>query len=101
MHLKVEVNGKKEIHSFEGKNKITIGRSPSCDIQVVAEGISRKHVDITCENGDFYVVDHGSTNGTFVNEEQIKAGEKVSFNTFFPIKLGFHVTVHLLNETDL
>lgn len=101
MHLKVEFNGKSQVHSFKGKNKITIGRSPSCDIQIVAEGVSRKHVDIQEKNGDYFVIDHGSTNGSFINEEQLKAGQAYQFNSFFPLRLGFNVYVFLLDETQV
>ena len=100
MQLKIESNGKSKHYSLKGKSKVTIGRSPSCDIQVIAEGVSRKHVDIVEKKGDYFIIDHGSTNGSFIDENQLKAGEKYSFNTFFPLRMGFNVYVYLLDEND-
>ena len=98
MQLKIEANGKSKVYSLKGKNKVSIGRSPSCDIQIVAEGVSRKHVEITNNKGDVSVIDLGSTNGSFIDENQLKQGQKYTFNTFFPIRMGFNVYVYLLDE---
>ena len=53
------------------KEMTTIGRSASNDIEVDAEGISRQHASIRRDTDGFFVSDLGSTNGTFVNGEQV------------------------------
>src|SRR5258708_16785721 len=50
---------------------MTVGRGSSCQIQVTDAGVSSKHAKIYCENNQFYVMDLGSTNGTFVNDADI------------------------------
>jgi two-component system, cell cycle response regulator len=52
--------------------ELVIGRSSKADIQVDQESISRHHAKIvTKQNNNVSVVDMGSTNGTFVNDEKV------------------------------
>src|SRR5436190_5833581 len=50
---------------------MTVGRGSSCQIQVTDAGVSSKHAKVYCEDNVFYVMDLGSTNGTFVNDQDI------------------------------
>lgn len=100
MFLKVEIDGVQKVFSFEGKSSITVGRDPDSDLQLLAEGVSRKHL-LVCEvNGDVFIEDLGSTNGTFLNGEKIQKGELVRFNSFFPIQLGESAQLFLMDETS-
>src|SRR3989442_14860125 len=62
----------------------TVGRGSSCNIKIGDAGVSSKHAKIWCEDGVFFVMDLGSTNGTFVNDrdvdrEQLSDGDTVTF----------------------
>lgn len=64
--------------------KITVGRLPDNSLQVDDGSISSHHAEIVLENGQFHLHDLGSTNGTFVNDEQVtdailKHGDEVRF----------------------
>ena len=48
-------------------NKITIGRVPDNDVVIDNLAVSRHHAIISEEQGNFYVEDQQSINGTFVN----------------------------------
>ena len=66
--------------------EIVIGRSSDLDMVLVEDMVSRKHAKITTENGDIYIQDLGSTNGTFVNGEKItqnrlKEGDRILVGT--------------------
>src|SRR5437660_7650459 len=50
---------------------MTVGRGSSCQIQVTDAGVSSKHAKVYCENNQFYVMDLGSTNGTYVNDKDV------------------------------
>ncbi len=52
-----------------------IGRDEGCDIQIVDEMISRRHLEICCrqeqETQRFYATDLKSANGVFINGRQV------------------------------
>ncbi|MDF1823446.1 MAG: FHA domain-containing protein [Verrucomicrobiales bacterium] len=57
-----------ELDAYE---QITIGRGPDNDLVLDHVSLSGSHAVIQNEGGSFKVTDLGSTNGTFVNGEQI------------------------------
>jgi hypothetical protein len=61
---------------------ITVGRSADADIVLLDERVSRIHCGIRLWDGDFYIKDLKSRNGTWVNNEKVdvaklKAGDTV------------------------
>jgi len=54
---------------------VTLGRDPACDIAFSPSRamVSRKHATIRSVDGQYILEDHGSFNGTFVNEQRISA----------------------------
>jgi len=52
-----------------------IGRDPQCQLRPASPAISKQHCGIANRDGKVYVRDCGSTNGTFVNDEQV-GGER-------------------------
>ncbi|MFN2591002.1 MAG: FhaA domain-containing protein [Actinomycetota bacterium] len=53
------------------KDRVSIGRLEESDIALSDPGVSRRHAEVQRRDGDFVVVDLGSTNGTMVNEAAI------------------------------
>ncbi len=55
------------------KPSVWLGREPNCDIVFDADAVmvSRRHAEIRRENGNFFIEDNGSFNGTLVNEQRI------------------------------
>ncbi|MDQ3800197.1 MAG: FHA domain-containing protein [Acidobacteriota bacterium] len=55
------------------KDSFWLGRDPNCDIVLEASAVmvSRKHAQVSRQNGGFVVTDNGSFNGTLVNEQRI------------------------------
>jgi len=76
-----------------------VGRSKSCDITVKSNAISRQHIRIEQKSGDILVTDLGSSNGTFINGQQIAANQPTAFTTFFPINIGTNIIITLVDET--
>jgi len=65
-----------------GEQPITIGRSPDADIVLLDEKVSRIHCGIRLWDGDFYIKDLKSKNGTWVNGDRaevakMRAGDSV------------------------
>lgn len=69
-----------------------IGRGSGCAIALSDKSISRKHLRVENVGGKIFIVDLGSSNGTFLNGERIKDGQveatgeiRVGVNTVFTI----------------
>jgi hypothetical protein len=70
--LVVRAGGGRAGESFRPAGTRTrIGRSPDCDIFLDDVTVSRNHAVLVEENGEFFVEDQGSLNGTFVNRRRI------------------------------
>jgi len=70
----VTADGTREFVLKPGEN--AVGRQDA-DILLAHNTVSRKHATITVEEGEVYVEDAGSTNGTTVDGRKIEAGDKV------------------------
>ena len=62
-----------------GDDPVTFGRTPDNDIQIDDRAVSNRHAEVVREHDDkgtsiYYLVDLGSTNGSYVNE--IMVGKK-------------------------
>ena len=55
-----------------GARPVTIGRHPDCDVVIEDVSVSRQHAHIIRVNGDYYVEDLQSRNGTQVNSSDIQ-----------------------------
>lgn len=64
--------------SFVPDNPIYIGRSKQCALRLDQADISARHARLGYEGGEFWVEDLGSTNGTFVNQQQISGRVNVA-----------------------
>lgn len=53
------------------RNPVTIGRGADSYIVLEGDSVSRRHAHLERRANAWFVVDDGSTNGTYVNEEQI------------------------------
>ncbi len=70
-----------------GEGEVLVGRLEELPIPCIAEGVSRRHARlVSAPDGSWMVEDLGSTNGTWVNEEQVKQktlaeGDQVRFGS--------------------
>jgi len=85
--------------AFQGQTAVVaqvdtlVGRSTVCDVQIYDPKVSRRHFQIRFANGAFCLQDQGSTRGTRINGEQLKAqrlhnGDRI---TLGDSELIFHV----------
>ncbi|MGW9637343.1 MULTISPECIES: FhaA domain-containing protein [Nocardiopsis] len=64
--------------SFELTTPVTLlGRGTDCDLRLVDNGVSRHHVEIRVDGDEVILEDKGSTNGTFVNGQQVRQARLV------------------------
>jgi uncharacterized protein len=69
------------------RDKLTFGRSTSCDCVLAHPTISREHFSIERNGASIFLVDQASENGTFVNGERVswielKNGDNVQIGPF-------------------
>ena len=58
-----------DFYALEGET--TIGRGRQCDIRLDDRFLSKLHARIIEEDGEYYLEDLGSSNGTYLNGEEI------------------------------
>lgn len=64
--------------------RMEVGREPTCEVSLVSDLVSRIHARLIISDTQAFLVDLGSTNGTFVNDRPIRDrmlqdGDRISF----------------------
>lgn len=52
--------------TFDGTQRVVIGRGASCDVRLPDPSVSHRHASLRAQGSDFVLIDEGSSNGTFV-----------------------------------
>jgi pSer/pThr/pTyr-binding forkhead associated (FHA) protein len=87
LSLLVLTSGKQEGKLLEIKlPQFLIGRDPQCQLRPASPLISKRHCALLQRDGKVFVRDFGSTNGTFVNEEQVEG--EVELHDGDQLKIG-------------
>ena len=83
------MNGPEKGKAFDlNGHIIRLGRISSNDIQINDKHISRMHLEIKRKGDKYFIRDLKSTNGTFVNGKQIKAGSEFEIKNGLTILIG-------------
>ena len=67
-------------------NTVRVGRGTDNTIVLEGDSVSRRHAHFECRSRTWFVVDDNSTNGTYLNEEQIRGEAPLATND--RIKIG-------------
>jgi len=64
------------------EGRFTLGRSPRCELVLSDDTVSRRHATLCLRADGWYVVDHDSSNGTWVAgrrvfDAEVRAGEEI------------------------
>ncbi|HEY2784120.1 MAG TPA: FHA domain-containing protein [Fimbriiglobus sp.] len=65
-----------------------IGRDPQCQLRPASQAVSKQHCAVLVRDGKLYVKDYGSTNGTFLNEEQITPNGEMELQAEDRLRIG-------------
>lgn len=86
----IAVLGSKPVFvSFREEYPLVVGRSRNCGLRLDASDVSSEHARVGLEGNAVWVEDLGSTNGTFVNGEQVsgrrflRTGERITLGSEF------------------
>lgn len=58
--------------------EIVIGRDPQLDLVIESLAVSRRHARLLLKNGDYFLEDLGSSNGTFLNDQRLSSRARLS-----------------------
>ncbi|NLM04914.1 MAG: FHA domain-containing protein [Clostridiales bacterium] len=70
---------------YDLKDVTVIGRKRGCDIQILDRFLSSQHAKITMDEGEYFLEDLESANGTYLNGNKIedvvklKTGDRIGF----------------------
>jgi diguanylate cyclase (GGDEF)-like protein len=84
-----------EMFPLKDGSKTSIGRGLQTDVRINDEGISRTHAVVEEDAGTYYLCDAGSTNGTFANgtrveRQALREGDKIQIGASSVLKFTFH-----------
>jgi diguanylate cyclase (GGDEF)-like protein len=84
-----------EMFPLKDGAKTSIGRGLQTDVRINDEGISRTHAVVEEDGGTYYLCDAGSTNGTFANgtrvdRQALREGDKIQIGASSVLKFTFH-----------
>lgn len=90
-----------EIYEYKvPENSCVVGRSQKCEVVVPHEGVSRQHVRIEFEKGEFYATDLGSTNGLYIDGKRIPPHQRTLFKSYLPLVFGPVQTLVVKEEVE-
>ncbi|MFL6468238.1 MAG: FHA domain-containing protein [Pyrinomonadaceae bacterium] len=71
MNVKLQIESGYDKREVEVVNEISIGRSDASDVVLGDSGLSRKNTSFFIDEGEVFVADESSLNGTLVNGEKV------------------------------
>jgi pSer/pThr/pTyr-binding forkhead associated (FHA) protein len=75
-------------------SQFIIGRDPQCQLRPASAVISKRHCALIARGGKYFVRDFGSTNGTFVNDKQVKGECEVKHDDVLKVgPLQFRIAI--------
>jgi len=78
------------------EDRITIGRRADNHVALDADNISRQHVSIERREGQYYICDLGSANGTYLNDQRTDLAQ---LNDGDRLRIGNHtISVSLVAQ---
>lgn len=80
-----------------------IGRDPQCQLRPASQSISKQHCALLLKNKTVYLKDFASTNGTFLNDQQVEPETEIAIATGDRVRVGpldFTVEIAFLRPSD-
>ena len=77
-----------DVFEIDGVAPCTIGRIAASTICLLDGTVSRRHASVMCRGGAWFLIDHGSTSGTFVNGVRLTPEEPMLLGDGDLVQLG-------------
>lgn len=98
MRIQVKIGSETPQSYAIEKDELQIGSSKKADIMIPLPEISRQHLTLFREGERYFIMDNGSTNGTWLNEERLEPKKRQEMTTYFTFRLAQTVQLSLINE---
>lgn len=102
-------NNREAARQFSFTHHFTVGRSPSNDIVISSQSVSRHHLEVKWEKGNWWIYDLNSANGIFINNKLVEQKSLLNppalislgtTNIFLKIEAVSHKTTTKKQTTD-
>ena len=100
MLLKLEIDSKNPVVHQTELHEIFVGSGDGSHLVVNENSVSKKHLRIIFQVGQWFVIDQDSTNGTFLNGQRLVPWVKAEFNIFDTVTLGAHVSLVYMETSE-
>lgn len=94
MDVKLHISGPYESREITVENELSLGRTELADVVIDDSGLSKKNTTFFVDDGELWVADEGSTNGTFVNGQRVEGRPRV-VRSGDEITLGSSTTIRV------
>lgn len=99
MRLEVLADNKGAVVYVLNRPEVYIGSAETNDIVISSPEISKKHLKlIITDDQKCFVIDQGSTNGSFLSDERLVPGRREEFVLLTSLRLGDKVLLTLLDK---
>ena len=100
MRLEI-IKGDGEAEVFETyERSIIVGRGNHVGCRIEEDGVSREHLRLDLKGSDVYVMDMGSSNGSYIQDQRLEPNKTQIWPALFPIRMGRKVAITLLPDTE-
>lgn len=83
------------------ENVVTLGRAENNDITINNARISKFHAYFSSQGPDLFLTDSGSTNGTFLEREQLEASQAYVLKDNASVRFGTHLCFRVIDTKRL
>ncbi len=88
-----------KVFSLEKEENI-VGSAPSNDVVLENPGISKRHLKIIRSETQWFIIDQGSTNGTYVENERLIPGRKIEIKPSQFIRLSDVIHISIVEKPE-
>lgn len=88
MRLSVQIEFDKTLDLQTTKDRVIVGRDSRCDLMINHNSISREHCEIHIFEGQYFITDLGSSNGTKIDGQKLVPHQRTSISLGQQFKLG-------------
>lgn len=96
MYLKVKAGNKDAVIYELVSSDFFIGSGSVAHLVILDPGVSKKHIRLYNDEGAWFAIDQGSTNGSFLESEKLIPGKVQEIDLDVELKLGHQVFITLL-----